>query len=144
MRDNMKLYLNHKGVTLIEILASITILFLVLLYFLSFFGQATLLSTKTEDRLTAINIAEKVLNEVSDDSAVYTGNNQLIDGTLYQQMEIIQLNGKQYFPYVSLTPETPESLHLKVVHVQIYAQEDYSPGATPASEIYGYKKEESP
>lgn len=56
--------LNQKGLTLIEILAAIVILMIVILGFLSFFSQAISHSRITEDKLTAINLAEKVLVQI--------------------------------------------------------------------------------
>lgn len=60
MRKYKKLF-HSNGLTLIEVLASIVILGIVLTAFFSFFSQSMMLSTKAEDRLTAINYSEKVL-----------------------------------------------------------------------------------
>ena len=69
--NNLK---NNGGFTLIEILASITILGIVVTIFLSFFSNATLLSSKTEDKLTAINLAEKELYEVTNTLQTFCTN----------------------------------------------------------------------
>ena len=70
--NNLK---NNQAFTLIEVLASITILGIVLTIFLSFFSNATLFSSKTEDKLTAINLAEKELYEVTNNLEEYCKSN---------------------------------------------------------------------
>ncbi|MBS4216993.1 prepilin-type N-terminal cleavage/methylation domain-containing protein [Bacillus sp. FJAT-49711] len=134
----IKKYLNHKGLTLIEILASITILTIVILSFLAFFSQAMLFSGKAEDRVTSINIAETVLSNVKDQTADYTGKNpRTIDEKQYKEIEPIIINNKSYYPYVNKTQETPEELKLQTVHVLIFTHKSDN---TPVSETYGYLK----
>ncbi|MBS4194840.1 type IV pilus modification PilV family protein [Lederbergia citri] len=134
----MKNVFNDKGLTLIELLASIAILSIVIVSFLHFFSQAMLFSGKAEDRMTSINIAEKVLQSVKDDPVKNT-ETRVINGKNYYEVEPIYINNKSYYPYVNLSKETPESLHLVVVHVLIFADKnDHS----AISELFSYIKSE--
>lgn len=62
----MKYIKNNQAFTLIEVLASITILGIILTIFLSFLSNSMMFSVKTEDKLTAINYADTALNSVKD------------------------------------------------------------------------------
>lgn len=53
---------NRKGLTLIEVLLSITILGIIATSFLSFFNQAYSYTKKNEDKTVGINVARNVLN----------------------------------------------------------------------------------
>lgn len=116
--------LNENGVTLIELLVSITLLSIVIISFLSFFGQSMKLSLKVEDKLSAVNVAEIVLDEVRVNNSC--------------NFDIPQkINGKSYYPKVEC-PKTNEEIEfgLKLVHIQIYRTQDFiEPKIT---EIYGY------
>lgn len=61
---NLRNALNDKGLTLIELLVSLALISIVIVTFLSFFSQSVLFSSKSEDKLTAVNIAEKVIAEL--------------------------------------------------------------------------------
>ncbi|MBW8350214.1 type II secretion system GspH family protein [Bacillus sp. IITD106] len=135
----MKNVFNNKGLTLIELLASIVILSIVIVSFLHFFSQAMLFTGKAEDRMTSINIAEKVLQSVKNDTANYTGEKQVINGKEYEEVKPIIINKKTYYPYVNLSKETPESLQLNVVHVLIFANKN---NKSAVSELYSYIKSE--
>ena len=52
---------NERGLTLLEVLLSITILGIVLMSFLSFFSQAYSYTKKNEDKTVGINVARNVL-----------------------------------------------------------------------------------
>ena len=65
-----KEYLNSKGLTLIEILASIVILGIILTTFFSFFSQSMMFSSKVEDKVTATNIAKTILHNVKKNETV--------------------------------------------------------------------------
>lgn len=93
----MKIIKNNQAFTLIEVLASITILGIVLTVFLSFFSNATLFSSKTEDKLTAINYADKALYDVKNNmpdtneiDKCGTGTAKLLDSKDFQ------MNNKTY------------------------------------------------
>ncbi len=52
---------NEKGFTLVEILASMVILFIVLISFFGFFTQSALFTRINQDSLQATNLAEEVM-----------------------------------------------------------------------------------
>lgn len=54
---------NDKGFTLVEILASLTILGIVFIGFMTVFPQMTKFNEKTEDKLISMNLAKKELAE---------------------------------------------------------------------------------
>ncbi|MDV2684221.1 type II secretion system protein [Alkalihalophilus lindianensis] len=121
-------YVNNTGLTLIELLASITLLSIVIIIFLSIFSQSMIWSSKVEDRLTAVNLAERVLYEARTDSV---------------PTQPITLNGKNYYfeiDYpVSDVIDLEESLGLTRIHVKIC---DELPCSKVESEIYGYIEQE--
>lgn len=131
---------NNKGMTLIELLASITILGFVVIIFMGFFSQGMLFSTKVEDKLSSINVAEKVLNEAQNNDIEYTGESIVIDDLQYREVKSIELNGKFYYPYVSQTEEIPKNLHLNRIYVKIFTEKNgkSNPNSTPTSELFGY------
>ncbi|GHH97193.1 type IV pilus modification PilV family protein [Neobacillus kokaensis] len=57
----MKIYRDEKGITLIEVLVSITLLSIVLLSVMGFFPQMGLMNSHNEDKSKAINIAKEIL-----------------------------------------------------------------------------------
>ena len=58
---NNKYLRNQTGLTLLEVLLSITILGIVLISFLSFFNQAYSYTNKNENKTIGINVARNVL-----------------------------------------------------------------------------------
>jgi type II secretion system protein I len=120
-------HLNNTGLTLLELLLSMAILSIVILSFMAIFSQLITFSVKVEDKVTAINIAEEVLNNVkkSDPSS----------------FDPITINGKTYYPSITIgSNQTPQEsgLGLKRVHVKIYTDEHFDSTTKPESEIYGY------
>jgi len=57
----VEFYRNEKGVTIIEVLASIVILSIILLTTMRFFPQMGLINNHNEDKSKAINIAKEIL-----------------------------------------------------------------------------------
>ncbi|MCM3636561.1 type II secretion system GspH family protein [Sporosarcina luteola] len=142
MKYKLNSYLvNNRGMSLIEILASLVILTIIFVSLSHFFFQASLFSVKVEDQLTSINIAEKVLHDVKTNTVNSTGNTVSIDGKQYKEINPTELNGKLYYPYVLVSPETPTILQLEKIHVKIYT-EKIEPGHQQAlaSEIFGYNE----
>ncbi|SFL45651.1 type IV pilus modification PilV family protein [Salibacterium qingdaonense] len=111
----------QQGFTLVELLASLTILSIVLISFLSFFSQYTLFSVRAEDELTAVNAAEEVMFEVKNEQ---------------NQPGEIQLNNKTYYPEVHLCHSDMEEIGR--VHVEIFREQNRSSSAEPLSTLYGY------
>ncbi|SFQ22290.1 type IV pilus modification PilV family protein [Salibacterium halotolerans] len=115
------LLLRQQGFTLVELLASLTILSIVIISFLSFFSQYILFSVRAEDELTAVNAAEEVMYEVKNEQ---------------NQPGEIQLNNKTYYPDVHLCRSDMEELGR--VHVEIFREQNPSSSAEPLSELYSY------
>lgn len=109
------------GFTLIEALSSIVLLSVVILFFLSFFTQSTLFSNKTEDKLTAINISEKVLNEAK-------------MGMIPNSIETV--NGKDY--YIEIDYKDEDDLQLTRIHVKVYTSAK-TVSQSPHVEVFGYR-----
>ncbi|WP_226036522.1 type IV pilus modification PilV family protein [Aquibacillus saliphilus] len=131
----LKFHLNNNGFTLVELLAAITILSIVIISFLGFFSQSTLFSSKTDDKLTALNVAERILSEVKNDPT-----------KIPYEPEYIEVNGKLYFPDVTMPSavdddqeQREDKLGLNRIHVKIYTSEDFD--RTPDAELYSYTRE---
>ncbi|MDQ0300214.1 prepilin-type N-terminal cleavage/methylation domain-containing protein [Salibacterium salarium] len=125
---------NQNGLTLVEVLASITILSIVILTFLSFFSQSMIFSQQTEDNLTAVNAAEKEMTRIKynpPEESECPGN-------------VLDVNDKQYYSCVELSTDNNEltneanELGLHLVHVKIYTDSNFNPDSEPQSELYGY------
>ncbi|WP_057771780.1 type IV pilus modification PilV family protein [Cytobacillus dafuensis] len=54
--------MNQKGITLLEVLLSMLILSIILVSFFSFFSQSAVFIKKNDDKLSAVNTAQMVLN----------------------------------------------------------------------------------
>lgn len=124
-------YLKSDGLTLIELLSAITLLSIVIIIFLNIFSESIFMSRKVEDKLSSVNVAEKVLNTVrrGDPSISYEK----------YPYKLPKVNGKTYYPVVTVTQTTKESeLGLKLVHVKIYSKEDFDKESKPDSQIFGY------
>ncbi|MGM0874442.1 MAG: type IV pilus modification PilV family protein [Bacillota bacterium] len=152
--------INSKGFTLIEVLASIVILGIILITFLSFFSQSMMFSVKVEDKLSAANIAERILYEVK---RTYTTSPNLIaelkDGTQactasplatvsgnkFDSLVVEDVTGRYYYNvndenyYTNITicqSVDEKELDVYRVHVEIYDDNQENP--IPLSEIYDY------
>ncbi|KHF40958.1 type IV pilus modification PilV family protein [Halalkalibacter okhensis] len=135
--------LNSNGLTLIELLASITLLSIVILTFLSFFSQSIMLSGKVEDKLVAINLAEKVLVSVKEEKELFNGlyENEAFE---YELDEITQ-NGKLYCPKITSFPlnehsENEVHLGLRQISISIFPSSEQCNYTTPLAEVYSYIK----
>lgn len=123
----MKIYnlnRNEKGITLIELLASIVILSIVIIGFFSFFPQSILLSTKVEDKLVGLNVAEEVLNE-------YKETNSWKD--------VVSVNNKQYYTNIVYIYEQ-SVFNLTPIRIEIYTNDTFST-STFITSIYSYVEE---
>ena len=134
--NNLK---NHNGFTLIEVLASITILGIVLTVFLSFFSNSMTFSVKAEDKLTAINLAEKELHDLTNSIEAYckTENceepNNIPEDTYTRSP--IELNNKTYLSTMTpLSQNTEESsLGLLPISITIHSEDNKE-----LTTVYGY------
>ncbi|USK58976.1 type II secretion system protein [Peribacillus asahii] len=119
----MNNFKNNNGFTLIEVLASITILGIVLTVFLSFFSNSMTFSVKAEDKLTAINLAEKELYDVTNSIEAYCKikncqepNN--ISPDKYTRSDI-SLNNKTYLSTVTPLSQNAEEISLGLLPISI-------------------------
>ncbi|MFJ8245679.1 prepilin-type N-terminal cleavage/methylation domain-containing protein [Peribacillus asahii] len=135
----MNNFKNHNGFTLIEVLASITILGIVLTVFLSFFSNSMTFSVKAEDRLTAINLAEKELHDVTNSIETYCktenceGPNNIPEDTYTRSP--IELNNKTYLSTMTPLPQTTEESSLGLLPISITI---YSEDSKKLTTVYGY------
>ena len=123
-------YLNNKGLTLIEVIVSIVILGIILLFFMNYLSQSMFSSSKVEQNLTAVNIADRILYEF--DSNVYYQNiNSTCPNTVPGNLDFLpqdssskryyELNNQKYYPIISLCQSSSEkSLNLYRVNIKIY------------------------
>jgi len=114
---------NNNGFTLIEVLASITILGIVLTVFLSFFSNSMTFSVKTEDTLTAINLAEKELHNVTSNFKTKS----------YEKS--IELNNKTYLATMTPLSQNREESSLGLLPISITI---YSEDSKELTTVYGY------
>ncbi|SFE70377.1 type IV pilus modification PilV family protein [Alteribacillus iranensis] len=116
---------SNKGITLVELLVSITLLSIVIVTFLGFFSQSITFSAHTEDKLTSLNIAEDVLIEAKED----------ISPAIEEPR---RMNNKTYYPIVDILSQSSEerSLNIARIHVKVYAEEVSN--QTLYAELYGY------
>lgn len=157
---NLKLltkYSNSKGLTLIEVLLSITILFIILIVFFQIFGQSMLFSSKVEDKFSAANIAERILfdadkylskthlNDYANKSCatpapLKQGHYGIIglkkDGTRYYY----EVNNKKYYPVITICQKenSEDLIGLYRIKVKLYADKE---NKVFLSELEDYVKE---
>ncbi|WP_100371704.1 type IV pilus modification PilV family protein [Bacillus sp. FJAT-45037] len=127
---NVKQYFKKEhGLTLVEILVSIVIMGILIISFLNLFSQSILSSSKVEDRLTAVNIAEKVLTEVKESHSVNLDHYNQTEG-----IHFFDINNKRY--YIRADELLTNELGLTVVSVDISIEHNFSDSNT--TRLYGY------
>lgn len=155
MKNTVKQFLNQKGLTLIELLAAITIIGIILIGFVTFFAQSINFSVKVEDNLSSVNIAEKFLYEVKSNnqviSALQSGNEYACDTNPFTVSGtdlaltidsdyndyFYEVNNNGYYPDVTICRNTEEkNLDLYRVHVAVFVYENQNKQL--ASEVHGY------
>lgn len=120
---------DQKGLTLIEILASIVILGIVFTGMLGFFSQTVNFSTHNENKITSINLAEKMLSEYKATNSYM--REHTINGKIYY-VEIAELSAHK-------TNDLGHTKELLPIAVKVYTD----PSLTPSSlttELYSYKE----
>jgi Tfp pilus assembly protein PilV len=165
-----KVELNQDGVSLVEVLASIVLLFVILTSFFTFFNHSLLFSSKNEEELVAFNLARKTLkiidlkyNKTLDPA---TQNQLLINCSNYPTAypaELIaeletskcsyNINGVSYYPEITITKKnytentitgtnTPTPTALPVLYI-INIKIYHSPDVASRkllSETFGYMR----
>lgn len=95
---------NQKGFTLIEVLLSIIILFITLTSFIGFFTQSALFSQKNEQKLGAMQIAQKVISLIEIDiTKQILQNDTIIDSNGYVKNMTQTLSKTQIENYIHET-----------------------------------------
>lgn len=133
MRINQRIH-DQKGLTLIEILVSIVILGIIFTGMLGFFSQTVKYSSHNENKITSINLAEKMLSE-------YKASNSYT-----REKREYTLNGKIY--YVDIHPlsahQTEDIVHTKdliPIAVKVYTDPSLTPTSLTA-ELFSYREVE--
>lgn len=140
--DNIKKYLNSRGLTIVELLTALIILSIIFIAFLTIFNQSMNHSSKVEDKFTGVNIAEAVLYEATKyfettsppTVKTYTGSEVgLKDGNYYI------INNKKYIPEITISQDPNEKfLDLYRIHVVIYNVDENGNKDKALSELFDY------
>ncbi|WP_378153104.1 type IV pilus modification PilV family protein [Chungangia koreensis] len=150
--------MNHvkksNGFTLIEVLASIVILSIVIVSFLSFFPQMSLFNEKTKDNLDAVTIAKELLVEMKlvEYTDIIDNNNlvlptdpstELLTDSLQSSSEFLVLSGTYREKNITVTINRTEETYLgsnlnkHEMRIEIFESLD---DLNPSSTIFGYIK----
>lgn len=130
---------NDKGLTLVEILASLVILGIVFVGFMTVFPQMTNFNEKTETKLLAMNEARSELIRLQK-SPMNLQNEQLVrqdELYLYYEYELGEYKYKvKYKKQADVISESIDTVTLNSIEIQVYKK-----GTNKvSSEIFGYLK----
>lgn len=128
----MRKFLRSNGMTLVELLVAITLLLIISVFFLNIFPQSMSYSRKAEDKLIALNLAEKVLNDERNGS----GSKSCFK---IGSAEDYTLNDKNYYSLVDVAE--PSDFGLRVIRVEIYSDDPVCRPSNLLTQIYGYQNE---
>lgn len=135
---NISNTLKQDGITLIEVLTSIVLLFIILTSLFTFFNNSLVFSEKNEEELVAFNLASKTLEVVEEKYQNTLDQNViLINCSNYPNGYPLELlsglepsecyykeNEINYYPEISIMKQTSSSYSglpiLYVIHVKIY------------------------
>lgn len=130
---------NQKGLTLIEVLAAIVILAFVLVSFINFFSQSLSHSRITEDKLTAINLAERILVEIKEIKDL--DSKEAKEFLIALNTDSIKINDRLYYVNANFSENLineNRALNLRKISVKIYKDKDM-PNRILLTELYSYK-----
>lgn len=104
-----KIYRNEEGLTLLELLAAITLMGIVLVVFMSFFTQSAKFTAHNQETLTSVQVAEEIVAEVREIKKIEDlkntnntiQNNKITDNKTYQPY-IVTIEEKEAPPSVKL------------------------------------------
>lgn len=139
------------GFTLVEILAAITILGIVLVVFMPFFTQYALFTSKSEENLDAINLAEQLMykTKTNEELTQRLSNNpefssshcdSPIKHSQYPELvpEYVESN-KTYYPEIRICKDNNVE-NLFVVNISMYIKHENNKQFI--TEVYGYVSSE--
>lgn len=89
MINKVSLYLNNKGLTLVEVLASIILISIILFTFFSFFIQSAKTGKSSEEVVDATYLAQvemEKLYEISNKGDFKSGINEIVNSLSYKQL----------------------------------------------------------
>ncbi|MBB4825863.1 prepilin-type N-terminal cleavage/methylation domain-containing protein [Sporosarcina luteola] len=129
----------EQGMTLVEILASLVILGIVFVGFMTVFPQMTNFNEKTGSKLETMNLARSELDDIKDD-----GIPGQCEGKLDKCLITKQVNGYAVTLEYTMQPDlegakdAKEQVTLHQVHIKFFR-----PGqeAKPVSETFGYVRD---
>lgn len=149
-KDKMK----QDGFTLIEVLISIVILFIVLTSFFAFFSQSLVFSSKNEEQLVAFNLANKTLKIVEGKYKNNINLNLTLNSCTNFPAELAaeldattcsyKQNQKNYFPEITITKQTSTDYTgtsfpiLYIINVKIYNANSTVANRKLLTETFGY------
>ncbi|RDW16337.1 hypothetical protein CWR48_16975 [Oceanobacillus arenosus] len=132
---------NQRGMTLIELLAAITILGVVFIGFVSIFPQMTKFNVQTEEKLGTMNLARLELVELKEGLKTLNPANKE-DSSSSDEIITYKYNqsGYQYEVEYYKTPDLPKNEHagsveLNKIHIKVKKDEKM------ISETFGYLKD---
>jgi prepilin-type N-terminal cleavage/methylation domain-containing protein len=143
MKKHLK---KQEGFTLLEVILSLSLLSIVLLVFIGFFIQANTFSAKSEEKMSASQLSQEVLEKVKSSSFLSTLNKDNWI-TLYPDPNIgkvdsngefyLQVNNQTFYPKATIETKTSLSSQLKFIKIEISVKEK---GAKVKKyETYGFK-----
>jgi prepilin-type N-terminal cleavage/methylation domain-containing protein len=97
----MDIFKSEKGVTLLEVLVSITILSIVLISFITMFPQMGLMNKTNADKSQAVNTAKDLLNEWKTNPDII---NALKSGTPWPIEPVITSTPQNYHLFLNTNP----------------------------------------
>jgi prepilin-type N-terminal cleavage/methylation domain-containing protein len=128
---------NEKGLSLIEILASIVIIGIILTTFFGFFSQSMMFSKKSEDILNGVEIARKELvnfQKMSTSSITTNSPTFFSPSTQYPTYSIIYGNSTYEIKVTNLSTTSSPKYNLFAIQVQVYSE------GKLVSHTFGYYK----
>lgn len=147
MRYKMNGLKNNKGLTLIEVLASIVILSIVIISFVALFPQMSLFNEKTEENLDAISIAKEVLVEMKSTKYTTIGRDIRIDSSVLavnpglSSDDTLVLSGEHREKYIEISIDKGETkykgsgLNRHKMQINVYEKNRKQ---SPLSTVYGF------
>jgi len=126
VRIDQKIH-NQKGLTLIEILVSIVILGIIFTGMLGFFSQTVKFSSYNENKITSINLAEKMLSEYKTTNS-YGREHTINDKNYY--VEITELSAHK-------TNDFEQTTELVPIVIKVYTDPSHTPTSL-TTELYSY------
>ena len=142
---------NQKGISLLEVLLSITLLSIVLLVFWGYFVQSSTNTSRNEHNASAGQLSQEILSKVitsnfEDDltldnwQVLYDGDPNAYESTTGDFF--LKIGDEVYYPRVTFKEETEITFdvpdHLQLVHVEIESEQNGE--RVKIFETFGYKE----